>query len=287
MIHKTLLISIGGQRLQESLSALRHTFEEVHVIHSVNGKALGKTQNVLHVLSDTYNVDLKTIIRPQDYELTDGHIGCFLGHYEAWKQVSQEKDDTKWFLICEDDWIAPHNLSDYINHFKTLSQSEPPPDMCYLFHLDTLVKDKSHVKQKLNDFIGTANPTFGLQSYLLNPTGARVLLRNCISNDDVSKLHVFVSDDVTSLSQNTVDVDELLNQKYKLEVDYLLMLSKLKKSWFTFEKIVTWIFIKNVGTTSNRKSNTEHWHYEIHNKCVQNIAIGKLKVKKTLQSKDA
>ena len=139
----------------------------------------------------------------------------------------------------------------------------------------------SHINKNLNNFIGVANPTFGLQSYLLNSKGAKLLMENCTSANDMSKVFVFVSDDVTALSQMHANTDELLSQTKKNERAYLKMLSQLRNSWFDFKKLCTWVFIENIGVTSNRRSNTEHWCYEIHNKCVEYYGVGKLK-KKTL-----
>lgn len=283
MIKKTFVVTIGGERLQTSLQKFRHTQFVPHVVlsssHGVSEisaeeflrsppsaqdimhiKSIDKDA-VLHIAVSKFNINVESIVRPQYYEVTDGHLGSLFGHVMVWKHILQQENG--WYLICEDDWLVPSNLSTTLDKYVKYVKDA---DMIQLYHCDRLNKTDHVIHSYLDrqKTFGVANPMFGLQAYVITPACAKLLLDNLHSDNE--EMLAWVVDDMTALSYSTADWTALLQQSHENEAEYLRLVHEHMTKFKTFplKQIRTLAFRKNIGKTMQAESTTESAHFSLH-----------------------
>lgn len=237
-------------------------------------KKLAKNDSCIPYFKYKLNMDLYSMIRPKDYELTDGHIGSMLGHRTVWEHIQSKNSGL--YLICEDDWIPPKNLHVILSK---IDNSEKV-DIIYLFHCDRLIKSQNVIHEycDTDQTWGIPNPTFGLQAYILTPLGAQKLLQNC--TNDKGEAVMWLCDDLTGLSIKTSNWNEILNQKHEDEANYMKFVkSHLSKfqSFNDWKFLNAYAFRKNIGRLLNVDSTTDNWDYGMHNLLVKTLECGEFK----------
>lgn len=252
---------------------LRILFKKIHEqsispFQLVHIKRMTQLPGCVDFLRDRLNYNLKSIIRPKDYELTDGHIGSMIGHRLVWQHISNKEDG--YYLICEDDWIPPLNLHDHLQKLQKIEKTSC--EMIYLFHCDRLIKNQNVINQYCDDdkTWGIPNPLFGLQAYILTPKGATKLLQNI--TDTRNMVVMWLCDDLTGMSILTSDWYDLSHQKYADEASYMQFVIEHQSKFQSFQDwnfLNAYAFRKNIGRLLNVESTTDASNYSLHNLLTQ------------------
>lgn len=237
-------------------------------------KELACKENCLSFLKTTFNLNLHSIVRPRDYELTDGHIGSMLGHRTVWEHIQNKNEG--FYMICEDDWVPPDNLQAKLSELTNVCDV----DIIYLFHCDRLIKSQQVIFQycDIHKSWGIPNPTFGLQAYILTKKGAKKLLDNCTNKNEEAIM--WLCDDLTGLSIQTSNWNNILNQKHQSEADYMKFVYAYQSNFQSFDNwqlLNAYGFRRNIGKLLDVTSSTESWDYALHNRVVQYLKVGKYK----------
>lgn len=237
-------------------------------------KKLAKNDSCIAYFRDKLNMNLCSMVRPKDYELTDGHIGSMLGHRTIWEHLQSKTHG--FYLICEDDWIPPQNLQVTLSKMNNLKKV----DIIYLFHCDRLIKSQNVIREycDTDKYWGVPNPTFGLQAYILTPLGAKKLLQNCTNEKGEGVM--WLCDDLTGLSIQTSDWSKILGQKHEDEASYMRFVKSHQSNFQSFENwqfLNAYGFRKNIGRLMDVDSTTDNWDYGLHNLLVRTLQIGEFK----------
>lgn len=184
---KTKMILINLDKRKDRLHSVISSFNESDFKHrvdlyrlpAVNGRE--KINSITPLLSKEasreYNFYLNTGHRTGHHSLTEGGMGCYMSHINAWKHV--KKFGTPC-IIAEDDIDIPYdackNMNEIISLVKTIPKKKPYVilfhSICNSFSWDGL--ECVHVR----DGVYNAKQFWSMAFYYLTPEVARLLLKN-------------------------------------------------------------------------------------------------------------
>ena len=107
-----------------------------------------------------------------------GGIGCYLSHAELWQQLLKEPDDDTVYCIVEDDVKVRCNKDTLDTHLSQLPKDWEFVYLGYARELNMKPKSKTNGDTKYYKQIGDV--THGLQFYIINKSGAKKLLQQCL-----------------------------------------------------------------------------------------------------------
>ncbi|XP_062285171.1 procollagen galactosyltransferase 2-like [Scomber scombrus] len=159
-----------ADRRERMLSSLAVLGINVTLTEAVDGKALNSSQlqamgiDMLPGYKDPYS----------DRVLTRGEIGCFLSHYNIWKQVVQQ--ELQQVFVLEDDVrFEPRFCSRLVAIMKNVQGSGLDWDLIYVGRKRLQVKEPEHWVKGISNLVhpGYSYWTLG---YVLSLQGAKKLL---------------------------------------------------------------------------------------------------------------
>jgi GR25 family glycosyltransferase involved in LPS biosynthesis len=244
-IDKIFIINLPQriERLEKIKDLLKklELIDNYEIYKAVDGKELSETE-INKSLSITSLHSLYVESNNHKDIRTKGAIGCFLSHYNLWKEIIKRDYDN--VLIIEDDAEAEYNYDEIITYINSI----PSNYNLALLSWFTLWFDKLENKKNkkvINDSWDQYKSIniFGTAVYMLNKEGAKKLIENALPInyqvdaymniitflDDtfirfVSNKNLFSSNNMGTDIQNkckmcdvTEKINILFNKKYNIE----------------------------------------------------------------------
>ena len=169
-----LIISLpDSERLKIVVGQLDELDLDYAVIEGINGNNLSYSQ--LREL-----VDYKSCYARLGYTISNGLIGCYLGHARAYEKLCSM--DFDWALILEED-VEISNLDfDAMNNFKVLTNTEPA--IVQLFTRSSRLIDKNSIVEISSGYYGFAFlPRLvgsGTAAYLINKEAVALAIKSSV-----------------------------------------------------------------------------------------------------------
>jgi GR25 family glycosyltransferase involved in LPS biosynthesis len=109
---------------------------------------------------------------------TMGEIGCYLSHYNVWKEFLNTKDE--YCIICEDDIVFEKKILDInvlYEKVKSFLSTENDPPIAIFLTIMSIFYDKKNIKE-LPELWRATGRFFGTACYLINRSMANFLVKN-------------------------------------------------------------------------------------------------------------
>ena len=159
-VNNCLILNLDTRRdLWEKLESFREKWKKYNkTLERISGVNYKNKNNVLIELIKTNRLNLNGLGFRNEKESFLGELGCFMGHYNCWKYIVDNK--LKNCLILED------GIEFLRDDFENMTMSNKL-DILFLNEEMTL------------DFSGKSLVGYGTQGYILTQSGAEKLLKIC------------------------------------------------------------------------------------------------------------
>lgn len=255
---------MNQNNIETRVISLKHRLDRRDIFHKINDDKLGSYEFVdaVNGREITYN-ELKQAgydtwdkwIDPiKNTKITKGEIGCFLSHYQLWKECISQNTP---FLIVEDDAVIKKELP--YDEIKELIDQEY--NFIYLGWLE-MNKDNS---LSINDkFVVPVYPYWGL-AYVITPQAANILV-----NGNIEKNIIPVDEYLPFMMKDLNPIAYKENEIVFLDESKLTSDTEAKKRYDYFID-----FNVHVVTVGTDESKCEKLYYSARQKGIDIINLGK------------
>ena len=255
---------MNQNNIETRVISLKHRLDRRDIFHKINDDKLGSyefvdavngreiTYNELKQAGyDTWDKWIDPIINTK---ITKGEIGCFLSHYQLWKECISQNTP---FLIVEDDAVIKKELP--YDEIKELIDQEY--NFIYLGWLE-MNKDNS---LSINDkFVVPVYPYWGL-AYVITPQAANILV-----NGNIEKNIIPVDEYLPFMMKDLNPIAYKENEIVFLDESKLTSDTEAKKRYDYFID-----FNVHVVTVGTDESKCEKLYYSARQKGIDIINLGK------------
>lgn len=179
------VLVINLQRRADRMTHFRHSFSwtdmartlPLHRVAAVDGNGVDASK----VLSEGAMKDMQEFLRTKQRkvhsELTPGGIGCYLSHIKCWEFVAQQ---SKPWLVCEDDAILPQNIGQRLREALAKVPSLRPETVIFLHILCDPRLYRELRCDSLGDNVYRAHSFWSTACYYVTPEAARTMLQKAL-----------------------------------------------------------------------------------------------------------